>query len=94
MNKKQNKELNKILEKEKEFNLSDKIVNMTDIKRLVKANELIGDKVECNFIVDGNVKEAIRRLKEEFKCGTEEAVHLGNGDLDRVIDKIFGDKLI
>jgi len=46
---------------DKEFNLSDKKINIKKIINFVNKIKLIDNKVECNFILDGDVKEFIKR---------------------------------
>ena len=65
--------------KEKEFNLSEKMFKDND-----DCNDLLAFHSVENYFLLEDVKEAVRRLKEE-------CIH--NNDDERRLNKIVGDKL-
>jgi hypothetical protein len=71
--------------KKEEFNLSEKIIRIGDRKRM---------QVNCNCIYEEDVKEFIKRLKEELIKNIEKSEYLTPYDIIReTIDKLAGEKL-
>lgn len=74
-----------------EFNLSEKIKEDEEILKEIELNKIILQR-DYDFIQIKDVKEFIKRLKEEFKTpyGTIETT---TKDVFEIIDKLAGDKL-
>lgn len=76
-----------------EFNLSNEIINYEKIVELVNKGSLLNHQIKANFIVDGDVKEFIRLLKNKFENWGKIDDSLSGENIFEVIDKLAGEKL-
>ncbi len=71
---------------------------MCEDETTMSLSDKIGDfdceKVDNNLLWSEDVKKAVQELKEMNGCNSERTIVIQNNDLDKIIDQIFGPKLV